>query len=376
MRRAADERTQGIMRAHLRLLERAAAAQGGATIRWLGDGLLAAFAAPEDAVRTAARLQRGARRRPMSERLDLRVGLHLGPPLRHEADYFGTAVAVVRRVCGRAGAGEVTSSRVVAEVVAGEHGFSIRDRGTLAGDGLSTPIAVCEILYRSEQPGSLLANVPFVGRVAELRRLRARLDGVRDGDGGVVMVAGEPGVGKTRILEELAESARADGMLVLAGRCQERDDARSYAPFAEALAGHLRGATSESLAADVGAGAPAITRLVPELRDRLPDVPDSVDLRPDEARVSLFDAVTQLLLALAARTPVVLLLDDLHWVDAATVGLLRHLAGVAAGHRLLLVGAYRDVELRSGASAHRRAGRLAAREHLSARRARRPLRCR
>src|SRR5262245_65366316 len=110
MRRAADERTQGIVRAHLRLLERAAAAQG-ATIRWLGDGLLAVFAAPEDAVRTAARLQQGARRRPMSERLDLRVGLHLGPPLRDEADYFGTAVAVVRRVCNLAGAGEVTSSR-------------------------------------------------------------------------------------------------------------------------------------------------------------------------------------------------------------------------------------------------------------------------
>src|SRR5262249_1346008 len=86
-------------------------------------------------------------------------------------------------------------------------------------------------------------------------------------------------------------------------------------------------------------------RLVPALKERLPDLPEPVPLQPDEERTRLIDAVTQFLLAVAARTPTVLVLDDLHWSDPGTVALLRHVARFAPRGRLLVLGAYRDVEV-------------------------------
>src|SRR5262249_26064675 len=88
-----------------------------------------------------------------------------------------------------------------------------------------------------------------------------------------------------------------------------------------------------------------LTRLLPLLRERLPDLPEPVPLEPSEERIRLLDAVTQSLLAVAARVPTVLVLDDLHWADAGTVMLLRHVARFAPRARLLVLGAYRDVEV-------------------------------
>jgi predicted ATPase len=158
-----------------------------------------------------------------------------------------------------------------------------------------------------------------------------------------VLLAGEPGIGKTRLVEEVAESAKAQGGLVLWGRCYEGEAARPFGPFAEALGEYVRTAAPEELRADLGLHAAPLTRLVPALREHLPDVPEPVALEPSEERVRLLDAVAQSLLALAARVPTVL--DDLHWADAGTVALLRHVARFAPRARLLVLGAYRDVEV-------------------------------
>src|SRR5262249_27151471 len=156
---------------------------------------------------------------------------------------------------------------------------------------------------------------------------------------------GEAGIGKTRTLEEVAETARASEAVVLWGRCYEVEAARPYGPFAEALAEYARQADPETLGADLGSGAAPLARLVPVLHERLGDVPEPVPLQPDEERTRLIDAVTQCLLAVAARRPTVLVLDALHWADAGTVALLRHVARFARRGRLLVLGAYRDVEV-------------------------------
>src|SRR5262249_36791967 len=153
------------------------------------------------------------------------------------------------------------------------------------------------------------------------------------------------GIGKTRILEEVAETARAQGALVLWGRCYEGEAARPFGPFAEALGDYARTTAPEVLRGDLGLHAAPLTRLVPLLRERVPDLPEPVPLEPGEERVRLLDAVAQSLLALAARVPTVLVLDDLHWADAGTVALLRHVARFAPRARLLVLGAYRDVEV-------------------------------
>jgi predicted ATPase/class 3 adenylate cyclase len=345
LQRAGDEQAQRIFQAHHRLLKRLVDASGGQEVKWLGDGFLTAFASHAEAVRCAVALQLAARRRAASGRLAIRVGLNLGEPLREETDYFGTPVVIARRLCGSAQAGQVLCTAPVGGLLADEHAFTLRDCGALVLPGVAAPVTACEVLYQQDQPLALLTYTPFVGRAAELARLTARLQDVRAGSGGLVLLAGEPGIGKTRMLEEFAEIARTDGTLVLWGRCYEGEAARPYGPFVEALAEHARSADTESLRADLGLGAAPLARLVPALRERLPDIPEPVALQPDEERVRLLDAVAQFLIALAARVPVALILDDLHWADAASVALLRYVARFAARNRLLLLGAYRDVEV-------------------------------
>src|SRR5262249_4209725 len=138
---------------------------------------------------------------------------------------------------------------------------------------------------------------------------------------------------------------RAQQALVLWGRCYEGEAARPYGPFAEALSEYVRATPPDLVRADLGQGAAPLARLVPLLRERLPDLPEPEPLRPDEERTRLIDAVTQCLLAVAGRTPTVLVLDDLHWADAGTVALLRHVARFAPRAQLLVVGAYRDIEV-------------------------------
>jgi len=232
---------------------------------------------------------------------------------------------------------------------------------------LTAPLAACEVVYAPDEPAALLTQTPFVGRAAELQRLQQKLQDMRGGRGGLVMLAGEPGIGKTRTAEEFAERARYAGVTVLWGRCYEGDWAPPYRPFAEALAAYGAEADRESLRADLGPGAAPLARLVPALREKLPDIPEPASLQPNEERFRLFDGVSQFLIALSARAPLLLVLDDLHWADKGTIALLRHVARFAARQRLLLLGSYRDVEVETTsalADALRALPRETASEHL------------
>jgi len=332
-----DERAQRILRAHHRLLKNAGAPHGALEVRWLGDGLMSMFVSTADAVRCAIAMQQAARRRVAGERLSVRVGLNVAAALREETDYFGTPVAIARRLCERAQGGQILCSGLVAGLLAGQQAFSFRDCGALALQGLATPVAASEVLYRHDEPAALLAHTPFVGRAAELAKLTHHLQEARAGHGGLVLLAGEPGIGKTRLTEEFTESAAEIGALVLAGRCYEGESAPPYGPFAEAIAAYTRNAEPEQLRQDLGLGAPPIARLVAAIRERVPDIPEAVALQPDEERFRLLDAVSQFLLATAARTPVVLIVDDLHWADKGSIAMLRHVARFAPRNRLLIL---------------------------------------
>ncbi len=197
-----------------------------------------------------------------------------------------------------------------------------------------------------DSSGALLGHSPFVGRETELGALAARLQEAREGRGGVVLVAGEPGIGKTRLLEEFAERASREGALVLAGRCTQVEWSASYGPFSEALAAWARGAEEQTLRDVVEPPwSGVVAKIIPLLRERLPDLPEPAALRPDEERVRLLDAVAQLFAGLAKREPIALLLDDLHWADPGTMAVLTHLAGVSKRTPLLILGSYRDVEI-------------------------------
>lgn len=347
LQRAGDEQAQRIFQAHHKLLKEAVAANGGHAVKWLGDGLMVAFPSAADAVRCAVAMQQASRRPVAGEHLAIRVGLNAGEALREETDYFGMPVVIARRLCEHAAGGQILCSTVISGLLASRAAFTFRDCGLMELKGLAAPVATCEVAYEHDEPTALLTQTPFVGRAAELERLQQRLQDVRARHGGVVMLVGEPGIGKTRTAEEFAERARYAGAQILWGRCYEGESAPPYGPFAEAIATYATGTDAEELRTDLGLGAAPIARLVPALRERLPDIPEPVALQPDEERIRLLDAVSQFLIALSARTPVVVVVDDLHWADRGSIALLRHVARFAPRHCLLVLGTYRDVEVES-----------------------------
>ena len=186
---------------------------------------------------------------------------------------------------------------------------------------------------RIARPARPCAAGAFVGRDDPAGRLRAAWERALGGEPGVVLVAGEPGIGKTRLLAELARAAAEDdGAAVLFGRCTE-ETLIPYQPFVEALDAYVAGGDAGRLAAEAGPGADELARLLPRLA---PPPPQSTD----GARYRLFEAVAALLRSAAARWPLLVVLDDLHWADAPTLLLLGHLARsagparAAAGRRL------------------------------------------
>jgi class 3 adenylate cyclase/tetratricopeptide (TPR) repeat protein len=345
MQRAGDDDAQRIFKAHYQLLRDAVSANGGAEVKSLGDGLMVAFASTADAVRCAVTMQQASRRPVNGERLAIKVGINAGDALRDEGDYFGTAVVTARRLCDRAGPGQILCSAVIESLLAGRQAFSFRDLGDLELKGITAPVATREVIYDTQQPGVLLSRTPFVGREGEMSRIKGKLGEARSGRGALVMLVGEPGIGKSRMIEEFIEHARGDGAAVLFGACFEGEWVPPYAPFAEALDGYVKEAAVEALQTDLGHGAAAIARLAPSLRERLPDVAEPAPLQPDEERFRLLDAVSQFLIATSQRVPVVLVIDDLHWADKGTIAMLRHVARFVTKHRILALGAYRDVEL-------------------------------
>jgi DNA-binding SARP family transcriptional activator len=182
------------------------------------------------------------------------------------------------------------------------------------------------------------------GRHAELRKLLGRYDDAAAGRGGVLTVRGEAGIGKTRLLQEFTAQAHRRGALVLSGRCLEGGWIPAHHVFADAIGGYAIDADPDRLRDDLGTIAAPLAQLVPRLRELLIDLPGLEPLAPDEDRMRLLDAVARFLVALSAHGPVVLLLDDLHWADASTLVMLRHVARTALRYRLLMLVAYRDGE--------------------------------
>ncbi|MGH8992147.1 MAG: adenylate/guanylate cyclase domain-containing protein, partial [Acidimicrobiia bacterium] len=256
--RAGDEQAQRIFRAHHDLLAEAATAHGGEEVKWLGDGLMVAFASAADAVRCAVAMQQGGHEPVHGERLAIRVGLNAGEALREATDYFGTPVVVARRLCDQADAGQILCADVIAGLLMGRPDFAFSDLGKLDLKGVPQPVSAFSVHYDAGPAGVLPSRLPFVGRESELTRLRQRWTEAAAGRGGLALVAGEPGIGKTRLVEELAERAAGDGGEVLWGHCFEGEWMPPFAAFAEILEAVALHAEAGELEADLGPGGPPL----------------------------------------------------------------------------------------------------------------------
>ncbi len=215
-------------------------------------------------------------------------------------------------------------------------------------------------------PLDRLAGGVFVGREKEMDELRAGLEDALSGKGRLLMLVGEPGIGKTRTSEELATYAGLRSAQVLWGRCYEGEGAPAYWPWVQVIRSYVHERDPQELMSEMGPGAADIAQVVSEVRERLPGLPAPPALEPEQARFRLFDSITTFLKNASSRQPVVLVLDDLHWADKPSLLLLQFLARELRGARLMVLATYRDVELRRGHPLADALGELA-RQQLSQR---------
>jgi len=354
--RLGDERGNEVRRDYVAVLREAVDAHGGTEVKSLGDGLMVTFTSAGEAVAAAIAMQRSVTRVARGEPangLALRVGISVGEAAEEDGDWFGTPVVEAARLCATAEAAEILAVDLLPAVMraVGSPGFEPIGARTLKG--LSEPVAVCRVAwqlgagYRPPLPAPLdtTKRFVFVGRPSETSVLADEWERTLDGRGDLVLLAGEPGIGKTRLAAELARRVHRDGAVVLYGRCDEEVGV-AYQPFVEALQAYASGCPSEELREMLGTDASALARLLPVLSERL-GIPRDVD---DEAegetgRYRMFEAVTALISRLSVAAPVLLVLDDLQWAAKPTLLMLRQLVRSDAPRRLLVVGAFRDTDL-------------------------------
>jgi DNA-binding SARP family transcriptional activator len=185
---------------------------------------------------------------------------------------------------------------------------------------------------------------PFVGREDSLGWLRDQWSEAQRASGRLGAIAGDPGIGKTRLASELARAAHEEGAAVLLGRCHE-ELLMSYQPFVEAFARYVAGVSPEVLRGQVGTHGGELARLVPELPRRLPDLAPPASADAEDQRFRLFEAAGSLLANASRSWPVVLVLEDLHWADKPTALLLTHIVRSIQTERVLVICTYRETEL-------------------------------
>jgi class 3 adenylate cyclase len=358
-----DERMDALRARHDVVLRSAVAAANGTEVKGLGDGLMVVFPSAIDAFNCAVAMQQGIHR--LNREVDdgsiaIRVGIAAGDVTVEADDYFGTPVVEAARLCAKA----ATSAIYVTELTR----LLARSRGdhtlTLVGElelkGLTEPVVAYELGW--EVPGDEDATtsggtMPFpaaltqriahsmcVGRSEEKEVLAHASKAAESAGRQVVVVGGEPGVGKTTLTTHMARRAHRDGAIVAFGRCDEHY-AGAYQPFAEALRGLIEHLPIALLQDHVDVFGSALNRLVPDLRRRLPDL---VVTRSDDAeaeRVLLFDACRDILHRVTQLAPVLLMLDDLQWANPPTLALFRQIVGATEGDRLLIIGTYRTTDL-------------------------------
>jgi class 3 adenylate cyclase len=219
-------------------------------------------------------------------------------------------------------------------------------------ESLSEQVERGEVVVAAEPaaatPIGRVAWGAFVGREREMGQLKGRLAGAFSGLGSVVMVVGDAGIGKTRLLQEFATYARLRGAQVLWGAAYEGEARLPYGPFAEALRDYVSRTSVETLRQAVTEGSSVLAPLAPELKVKLPDLPEPHPVAAEAEAYRLFQEVTEFLKNASTSAPLVLVLEDLQWADKGTCSLLQHLARRLAGSRLLVAISCREAELEPG----------------------------
>jgi len=352
--RVGPEAAEELRTEHFGLLRGALERTAGREVKNLGDGLMVVFSSASQALLCAAQMQQAveARNRRAKEQLGVRIGVSLGEATVENGDYFGEPVVESSRLCAHAAGGQIIVNTLVRQLAGSRDGHRFRSLGGLELKGISEPVEAFALQWEPITEGRIalperLHELPptgYVGRVAERARLQELWAKAREGSLRLALISGEAGVGKTRLSTHLALQAHGEGATVLYGRCDE-DLGVPYQPWVQALGYLVKEAPQSILNAHVERFGGDLARLIPVLRDRLPDLPPPRESDPETERYLLYAAVVGLLEEAGRQEPLQLILDDLHWADGPTLSLLRHVVASSSLISAMVVGTYRDSDL-------------------------------
>ncbi len=358
--RIGEEAADRLRNTHDSFVNSAIETNRGVVVKHTGDGVMATFSAAVDAVGAAVAIQQAVdlhNRRGETEAIEVRIGISVGDVTFEGEDCFGLPVVEAQRLESAADPGGILCADIVRHLARGRGGFEFTEYGDLELKGIPGTVPTAAVQWepiaaptmgavdQAPLPPALASpsTFPLAGRTEVFDQLVTEWKESATGSRRVVLLAGEPGVGKTRLATELALTAREQDALVLAGRCDE-DLGLAFQPFVEALRFQLELPDEVAPTAWLGPLAGELVRLVPEVADRIPGAePRRGDAESERAR--LFEAVTGWVRTTAAGAPLLLVLDDLHWADPPTLALFRHLVHETANDRVMILGTYRDTDL-------------------------------
>ncbi|HEX2058348.1 MAG TPA: AAA family ATPase [Actinomycetota bacterium] len=346
--RSGDDVARRVLRRQEEIVRAQVAAHGGVEVKSLGDGLMVAFHSARKAVACAAAIQdelQRAREASSDPLPRVRIGLNAGEVIHEDGDLFGSAVSAAARICDAAAGDEVLASEVVKVLAGAVPGVSWSERGEVALKGFAEPWRLYAAEWRTEASRGASGLTPFVGRARERAQLRSWLDRLDSGRGGLIAIGGEPGVGKTRLAEELIADAAARGHRTVIGRCYEMESPPPYGPFVEVLEAALKDVDPQTFRTALGPAAGEVAKVLPQLRHLYDDIPAPLELPPEQERRYLFNSIRDFIERASSVKPLVVLFDDVHWTDEASLQLMEHMAPELPNMPVLVIATYRDVEL-------------------------------
>lgn len=328
----------------------------GAEIKTEGDSFYIVFESAGPALDCAIAILRRVRahnERHAGRQLRVGAGLHAGDAVAYDGQYVGGAVIVASRLSTSAAGGELLVSDTVRGLVRTGQGHVWSDRGDVLLKGVSEPIHAWRVdideaprsatiagppplasadLHRLAPAGKLVCPV-LVGRDGELAQVRAIFTAVKAGHGGIIFISGEPGIGKSAFVREAAGAATELGFRSLAGVARQWESGLPYAPFLSALRSGFPGPALREVVAQL---APDVMPLLPELGRAATPIDSPLE------RHRIARAFSELFAGLSAQASLLVVLEDLHWVDEASIALLQHLARQLEQRPIAVLVTYRS----------------------------------
>ena len=330
----------------------------GAEIKTEGDSFYIVFESAVPALDCAVAILKQVRAhnaRHPERSLQVGAGLHAGDAITYDDQYVGGAVIIAARLSTKAAAGELLVSDTTRGLVRTGQMHRLVERGTVVLKGVSESIRVWSVdlgdapsttasaqgplpnaeLQRRSEPGQLLCPV-LIGREKELAAFRTILVDAAAGRGGIAFVSGEPGIGKSAFVREVAQLSSASGYRLMAGAALQWESGLPYGPFLSALRSGFQGDALRD----------AITHVAPDIAPLLPELgqaPVASDSPLERHRIGR--AFADLLTTLSKQAPLLLILEDLHWVDEASVALLQQLARDLLRAPVVVLITYRSDEV-------------------------------